>query len=603
MRGIFTYFKSVLSGPPSRVPATQTQAGQDSRDEERVLDPSAGPMIRIPSQFRATQKYEQRPPEYWALYNAVESHYKRGWYERAKTELLELEKLGTLHPTARTLRLRTYRKLITKEKTKKVVSEKAIALCEEMFVECADEVTNTDRRAYNQLLDRLPPSSSSAQKARLSIVSRSRVPEYEVVEQSKLRVCNVVTCEASAKDIRGRGNWHFAELVPSGVVYGKRGGYDEQLSRYTQTSFVHSPFNQYQPTNWIVDANVRLLAAAEKANIVATISGSLELSTWTPTGQLLASRSLRDLTTEFYELRSLAVSPEGEYIVVAAADRVQLLDSGLSVKNRWRTPLKEGWVKQTVAATEDPRRVQIQEDMATLNLTRTVTPSELRKAFHQLILKHHPDRNPNNPEATDKTVTLLQAYERLSGVDDIEHALDGLDHSDYYYNLISQFKVEVPGLGLEFTIGMSLGGDGRDWVYASYLTERAERIYLGAYSGKVYCISKCGIVLRTFDTGETMQTVRESLGHIWMQSFAAVHIFQGERLIRHLPLATGSHVSWGSAGFCIFHGKEVTLFTSPGEVAARLLFSRPVSIALWPGESLLIETSDRRFVFSTEALA
>lgn len=150
---------------------------------------------------------------------------------------------------------------------------------------------------------------------------------------------------------------------------------------------------------------------------------------------------------------------------------------------------------------------------------------------------------------------------------------------------------------------MGFGGDGRDWVYASYLTERAERVYLGAYSGKVYCISKDGNVLRTFHTGETIRTVRESLGHVWMQSFDAVHIFQGDRLIRHLPLATGNHVAWGATGFSIAHGKEVTLFTSSGEVAARLLFTRPVSILLWRGESLLIETSNRRFVFSTEDIA
>ena len=65
-----------------------------------------------------------------------------------------------------------------------------------------------------------------------------------------------------------------------------------------------------------------------------------------------------------------------------------------------------------------------------------------------------------------------------------------------------------------------------------------------------------------------------------------------------------SHVAWGSTDFCIAHGKEVTLFTSSGEVAACLIFRRPVSIALWRGESLLIETSNKkRFVFSTEDTA
>ena len=141
------------------------------------------------------------------LYYEAESHYKLGRYDLAKSELVELETISTLHPASRVLRLRTYRKLIAKEKKKKVVSENAIALCEEMFASCADDVTDTDRRTYNQLLDRLPPSSSLAQTPKLPLVSKTDVPDFEIVDQSEARVKNVLVCEIPAKEVRGKGKW------------------------------------------------------------------------------------------------------------------------------------------------------------------------------------------------------------------------------------------------------------------------------------------------------------------------------------------------------------------------------------------------------------
>jgi len=76
-----------------------------------------------------------------------------------------------------------------------------------------------------------------------------------------------------------------------------------------------------------------------------------------------------------------------------------------------------------------------------------------------------------------------------------------------------------------------------------------------------------------------------------------------DRLIRHVPLSSGANVAWGSAGFCVSLGKEVKLYTPPGEVAAHVFFGPPVFITLCSGESLPIEMSVRRFICNTESLA
>ncbi len=49
-----------------------------------------------------------------------------------------------------------------------------------------------------------------------------------------------------------------------------------------------------------------------------------------------------------------------------------------------------------------------------LGVSENATKDEIKKAYRSLQLKHHPDRNPNNPEAFKMTQKINEAYETLS---------------------------------------------------------------------------------------------------------------------------------------------------------------------------------------------
>ena len=49
-----------------------------------------------------------------------------------------------------------------------------------------------------------------------------------------------------------------------------------------------------------------------------------------------------------------------------------------------------------------------------LGVSKTATKEEIKKAYRQLAMKYHPDRNPGNKEAEDKFKEAAQAYEVLS---------------------------------------------------------------------------------------------------------------------------------------------------------------------------------------------
>ena len=52
-----------------------------------------------------------------------------------------------------------------------------------------------------------------------------------------------------------------------------------------------------------------------------------------------------------------------------------------------------------------------------IGVAKDATPTEIKKAYHRMALKLHPDKNPDNPDAAKQFQTLQKVYGVLGDVD------------------------------------------------------------------------------------------------------------------------------------------------------------------------------------------
>ena len=60
------------------------------------------------------------------------------------------------------------------------------------------------------------------------------------------------------------------------------------------------------------------------------------------------------------------------------------------------------------------RRTKMGDYYDVLGVSKTATPTEIKKAYRKLAMKYHPDKNPGNKESEEKFKQIAQAYEVLS---------------------------------------------------------------------------------------------------------------------------------------------------------------------------------------------
>jgi hypothetical protein len=120
---------------------------------------------------------------------------------------------------------------------------------------------------------------------------------------------------------------------------------------------------------------------------------------------------------------------------------------------------------------------------------------------------------------------------------------------------------------------MRKSGHG-DWIYVSYIAEEAEQIYLGCYSGRIYCINKEGIVLKTYVSDDAIGRIEENQGRLYIQTGSGIYIIHEDKVLNHIEIGDGELSCFTIWGFIVRKGFVISLYEHEGNLIGNVQLSK-----------------------------
>jgi hypothetical protein len=578
-------------------PVLVKEKKEEQRD--RILDPSSAQIIELPQLPKPDFDEDRKPQEYWNIFYKGVDYYNRAWYAKAKEELLKLREYKEPHKTYSTYLLRTFRKVIAKAIEKQKLQE-AYDAYEEFFKICEDHITDTDRRNYNKLIEKLLQKKPDAGYQKIDIQKKEKEPDFEVVELNNHTITLLEETKADKASRPQKTSWNFIDTIGDGTVYVK-GFYNEGQSKYDKALIRMRDNTGMIVKEFTADHGIyRFKAAAGESGKFVASSDDLMLYLYSIQNGCIGTYPLKGHAEDKYHIRCVDISHEGRFLLFTHIDKAYLMDSGLRIIGQWRTPHKEGWERRSEQRLVDEaadRNTEYLKNLSILDLAGTPSTEEIKKAFRYMIRKYHPDINPDEPEAEKKTVEILNAYEKLTG-EEANQALKGIENAEYFYKLMNRFKVEIPGTTMSFTVEIGMVGPGEDWIYGTSLSPNADRIYLGCYSGKIYCVGKDSRVLKLYNCHDTVNAIREKENNLFIETGFHLYVLKDDAYVTHVCTWQEGELRWYRKGFMFVKAKEVRIFSDSGVEMGKIIFKTPIYDIYWNAEDLLIHTATKVFKFS-----
>ncbi len=305
---------------------------------------------------------------------------------------------------------------------------------------------------------------------------------------------------------------------------------------------------------------------------------------------------------EHTKLRCVDLSLDLSLFLFTNIDKAYLLDSNLKIISTWEVPHKDGFEKRKIGDDSSINN-DLEESLRTLELSGKPNKEDIKKSFRKLLLKHHPDKNQDNPKAQEKTRELIQAYEFLTG-EDAQDAFAGVDNSEYHW-VDTKNTTKFEAYGFTFEMFFSLGS-GEDWIYGSGISDYGQRIYLGCYSGKVYQINQSGNLLKKYiipedNTGmygstNPISSIREFKGNLYILSIWYLYILKNDQVIKYLPLNDG-YYKWFEEGLILLEKKEFKIYDLEGFYIGKISFKQNINQVSFVDRHFIVATVSKTYCF------
>lgn len=295
--------------------------------------------------------------------------------------------------------------------------------------------------------------------------------------------------------------------------------------------------------------------------------------------------------------RCVAISTDRLRFLVTIVDEAWCYDTK-SGEPLWglRFPGKEGWTE--ISADRSDRAgtsAEINAALQLMELGLPVSPEDITRQYRALAMRWHPDRNPQDPDATRKFQNLSAAMELLSGADLSKLSGKEIERVRYEQVLQKSSVTMADGRTLTVSISMQTGGAfGADWIYAANFARAGHGAFLAGYSGRVVEVDGSGIPLRIYDIGSVPRHIAETPSHLYILTDTRLYVLHQESLDAVVDVFEQGSLIVGDTGFGLLEPKRFQWFTPTGRPLGLVETRDPIRRTYSGPAGLVVETRMRR---------
>jgi hypothetical protein len=565
-------FKSLFQSQAGDLPIA-TAEPHDKKARVFTLDPSMAPVITLPKSY--LRKYVSRWPDgFWEHMTKANSYYGRSLYSKAKDEFKSARFLKNDYTGLNTQLLRTYRKLY-----KKAVKEKCIGDAYNFLLELSntmpDLLTDTDRRQYNKIVKELRQEDPGFKGVPMALQGRAEsmdpVPFAKILADEQASYCLHIEEDTWVRPKDEKPiYWHDTFLTASGLIKQRR-IYNKELNRYGSTHIRIQSGHDLAFSDLELPYSFYRMKASKSGGKLIGCTDDLQLFLLNMEGETISERSIcKEAGEDKCYIRCVDLDFDGRHTLFTAATRAFWMDDKFNILTTWIMPPPQGYqIEKGEAKPNDPN---VERALSILELRGVPTPEDIKRQFRRLAFKYHPDKNPDDPGANEKTKLIVWAY-RVLADEDLESVLAGFGNVEYYYKIMHKSIIELKDIGVSVKLTIRKSGQG-DWIYVTYLAEEAEQIYLGCYSGRVYCINKEGIVLKTYVSDDAIGRIEENQGHLYIQTGSGIYIIHDDKVLNHIEIGDGELSCFTIWGFIVKKGFVISLYELEGNLIGSVQLSK-----------------------------
>jgi hypothetical protein len=529
------------------------------------------------------------PKEYWDLYYEGETLYKQKQYLKAKTMFLKISDYPNPHQAFHTSLLRTYRKIIKGEIDEENFHDAHHTFLE-FFKHCSDDITNTDRKKFNKIIKKLHEIDPKSNFQEIEILDE---PDIKISSSSDKFIHLINETKFNKSNDPRIKDWNILTFMEYNTLYASS---EYESSFYKVRNYTGNLRSEFTANHSIYRFN-----HSENSDKFVVSSDDVILYLYSINNGLIASYDLNSVVVDKYHVRCIDISPEGNFLLFTNVDKAYLMNSDSEIIGSWKMPIKEmpkeeGWELRKY--DDSINHSEINKSLAILDLDGNPEYSEIKEKFKSLVLKYHPDQNPN-PESADKIKEIIAAYEYLTK-EDAKGALKETGMEEYYYyKVMSKTEFEVPNTGFSFTLEMGMGeGITEDWIYATYLGLNGEEIYLGCYSGKIYCLSHTGIVKKLYDCHDVIRSIKKLGAYLFIETDYYLYILKDDKYLNNLKIWKNGDLFWINGGFLLKTPNKLKFFSCECILKSTLKFKNRIYDLYITNKGFNVSTTNRTYEIS-----